>query len=566
MKNSNFSDLIYKIIGKPERWHDDYIDLMHQILDETDSFDDPENFSELAEGEQLLSRISGTNGALKAFYTLLDNNRFQMIILDQDLTPIFHNQSANNLYAFLCTTATSDNKPHSLKPSLLQKLKLTIDKSKQQSLATREHLSAIDYKSNDGEQLYLRSIQRQPSVGQTEFFYVIMMVDQAHAQSALNPELVALYALTAKEQMVLSNLILGKSIKKIAEQSFVTENTVKTHIKALFRKTGTNSQADIVRMVLTHESQVLDSYFDTNPGAFSTDLAEDQDLSVSIGNDQIITYREYGPKNGDPIIVCHNGFGCRISIPSNHKEVCERFNKRIIIPDRPGFGKSTYCKSHPESWNQQLDEFVNALQLKSFDLIGSVLGCPLAIRYAAHADDRLKRLILTSPAYINHKKDAEHLRGIFVPSVRLVRTSKRFAREIYVLWLKSITLNLSTHYRSMVDQSLGDNEQNVGGDKDRFLDSLVDAFKEGISSGLEGISHEMVYCLSPMKLDLTKIKNPVHIWYGTQDARISQEGAEHLASQFPNATVYVEAGYSEHIYHGLFEKIIATSCGEPKTH
>ena len=194
-----------------------------------------------------------------------------------------------------------------------------------------------------------------------------------------------------------------------------------------------------------------------------------------------------------------------------------------------------------------------------------MLACPLAIKYATQADPRLKRLILTSPVLVNQTKDAQYLRGIFVPSVRLVKASKRFAREIYELWLKSITLNLSTHYRGMVESTLGDNEQNLGGDKSRFLDSAVDTFKEGISVSLDGITNEMVYCLSPMKLDLKKITCPVDIWYGTQDGRTSQDGAEHLASQLPDASLHIESGYSEHIYYGLFEKIIATSCGAQKT-
>ena len=177
--------------------------------------------------------MGGTNEALDAFHTLLDTNRFQMIILDKSLMPIYHNQGANELYASLTTSAdstgaNSEEKPHSLNPNLLKKIKLSIEKSAQQSPEKGEHLSTIDYKSKDGEQLYLRSIQRQAQAGQTYNFHFIMMVDQAHSQSALNPELVALYELTSKEQMVLSNLILGKSIKTIAQDSFVTENTVKT--------------------------------------------------------------------------------------------------------------------------------------------------------------------------------------------------------------------------------------------------------------------------------------------------------------------------------------------------
>jgi len=113
MKNSHFGNLIYKIIGKPERWHDDYIDLMNVILDETDSFEDPENFSELALGEQILSQIRGSNDALQAFYTLLDKSRFQIIILDEDLSPIFHNKSADALFESLCVSVDAMGNPNS---------------------------------------------------------------------------------------------------------------------------------------------------------------------------------------------------------------------------------------------------------------------------------------------------------------------------------------------------------------------------------------------------------------------------------------------------------------------
>jgi len=579
MKSSHFSNLIYRIIGKPERWHNDYIDLMNQALDETDTFDNADSLSELALGEQLLSRLSNTNEALTAFYTLLDKNRFQMIILDENLTPIFHNSSADNLFAYLCNTNASvtnpnkeqdftTNNPSELSPNLLKKLKLAINKTKQSaqdSPNVGEHLSTIDYKNKDGGQLYLRSIKRQPRTGQATYFYIIMMVDQARQQNALNPELVALYELTDKEQMVLLNLIHGKTIKTIAQQAFVTENTVKTHVKALFRKTGASSQADIVRLVLTHESQILDSYFDTDPGLVSAPESDVDDRTVTLKNGQTITYREYGPKNGDPVIVCHNGFGCRLSIPDNHDELCSLTNKRIIIPDRPGFGKTPFVKNHPKNWHKQLSEFVDILGLKSYDIIGNVLGCPIAVEYASHADKRLKRVILTSPVFVNTDEDGKHLKGIFVPSVRLVKASKRVAREIYELWLKSITLNLSTHYRSMVSNSLGNKEYSSADDKERFLDLLVDTFREGISLGRDGISHEMVYCLSPKKLDLSRIKNQVHLWWGSEDGRISQEGVENLASQFPNATLHIEPGHTEHIYYSLFEKIIKTSYDAPKT-
>ena len=147
MVNSRFSTLIYRIIGKPDRWHDDYIDVMHQVLDETESFDDPANFSELAIGEQIISRINGTSEALTAFNTVLNESRFKMIILDEHLSPIYRNQNATDLYNQIVETC--DNK---------QVLKYNIQKLVSyaaQNLASNQvSLMAIDTVDENGCLLY----------------------------------------------------------------------------------------------------------------------------------------------------------------------------------------------------------------------------------------------------------------------------------------------------------------------------------------------------------------------------------------------------------------------------
>ena len=123
-------------------------------------------------------------------------------------------------------------------------------------------LCAIDYLDQNQEQLYLRSIHSNNiNNGAILTHYLVLVVDQANKNNALNLEFIHRYELTDKEQAVLVNLLHGKGIKQIASSSFVSENTVKTHLKSLFRKTDTKSQTDIVRLVLTDESQILDTYF-----------------------------------------------------------------------------------------------------------------------------------------------------------------------------------------------------------------------------------------------------------------------------------------------------------------
>ena len=63
------------------------------------------------------------------------------------------------------------------------------------------------------------------------------------------------------------------------------------------------------------------------------------------------------------MILFHSGFGSRLAIPPGYKEICARHNKRIIVPNHPGLGKTLFIEGHPDQWNAQLNDFVEILQL-----------------------------------------------------------------------------------------------------------------------------------------------------------------------------------------------------------
>lgn len=558
MENSRFSTLIYRIIGKPDKWHDDYIDMMHQVLDETDSFDKPENFSELKVGDQILSRIIGSNDALTAFNTLLNESRFKMIILDGDTLPIYHNQNASYLFSEVLDPNAPEDEQW-LKPSLKNSVKEAITLAAEQNLTNLIALKAFD---SNGDQLYLRVINnRNGGSTDTSIFYLLLVLDQGRQQDLLNPEFVQQYELTEKEQNVLIKLIHGRNVKEAAAELFVSDNTVKTHLKSLFRKTDSKSQADVIRLALTHESQVLDSYFDPASDGLRNIVSDrTPDKFVTLEDGFKVAYREYGPAQGSPIFVCHNGYGCRLMVPNHLLDVLNKHNKRLIIPDRPGTGLTLFRNGHPHSWNDSFNEFINILDLGEYEVIGSVMGSVFAIIHAASADKRLKRLHLASPVFVNTLSDMDHLAGLFSPTTRLVRASKRFTKELYELWLKSITMNLSTHYRNILERNIGSQERKKlqnDGTYSETMRHLVDCFKEGASRTLTGISSDMVFCITPRKVDLSNIRVPVEIWWGTEDNRISREGVDNLSSQLQNVNVHIREGFSEHIYYSLFEEIIA---------
>ncbi len=551
MSDSNFSSLIYRIIGKPERWHDDYIvEMMQQYLDQSEDVDDPLNLMELAAGDQILSRLSQGNAAINAFNSLLNKSRFQMIILDEKLQPLYHNKIADPLFRFV----QNPNQPNTLKIDLARKIN---DLPESFLENQRNAMHALDYRDLSGNQLYLRTIQSQiTGHARPSLFHILMVLNKGDDPVKLNPELVAQYGLTDKEQSVVMRMIHGDSIKDIAESAFITENTVRSHLKAIFRKTGVKSQGALISLILTHESQVLDSYFDSDITTVAPRGNSSCDKQIKLSCGHVVSYCDYGPADGRPIVVFHSGFGSRLAIPPHYEAVCERLNRRIIIPDRPGLGKTKFIDGHPQQWNQQLTDFIDQLELGEYEVLGSIIACQMAMAFAAQADSRLTKLILTSPVYLNDDSHAEYLTEILSPAAKYVKMSPQFAKEIYTLWLKAVTLNLDAHYPAILAESVGSAEQEQF-EKDGISQLLTDVFKEGARQSLDGILNEMVYCMTPLHLEMSKITIPVDIWYGTEDRRITRAGVENIFKPLPNCNLHIREGYSEHIYYSLFEEIIA---------
>jgi len=55
--------------------------------------------------------------------------------------------------------------------------------------------------------------------------------------------------ISPRELEVLDLLLQGERVAAIAEQLYISDHTVRNHLKSMFRKTGTSSQGDLVRWV-----------------------------------------------------------------------------------------------------------------------------------------------------------------------------------------------------------------------------------------------------------------------------------------------------------------------------
>lgn len=79
-----------------------------------------------------------------------------------------------------------------------------------------------------------------------------------------------LYNITKTEAKILSGLCTGNDINKIADNHHLSQHTVRTHIKSIFRKTKTNRQAELVSKVLNGPSRFILTEYESGTTHHST--------------------------------------------------------------------------------------------------------------------------------------------------------------------------------------------------------------------------------------------------------------------------------------------------------
>jgi DNA-binding CsgD family transcriptional regulator len=66
-----------------------------------------------------------------------------------------------------------------------------------------------------------------------------------------------LYKLTPTELRVLSGIVQVGGVPQVAEVMGISVSTVKTHLRRLFAKTGTDRQADLVKLVAGYANPLV---------------------------------------------------------------------------------------------------------------------------------------------------------------------------------------------------------------------------------------------------------------------------------------------------------------------
>jgi len=550
---SLLSSLIYRAIGEPEKWQQSSIEPLIKILTDKYDLDDPENLVQIRMGKKLVGQLSERDSLDSAVINVIDGARHGFLITDQNLKVIYYSEKISKYLDELL-----DDERNGFINKLL--CKAIRKKTLADGLIEDGELIRLDYSKLNNANIYFRRIRQGDFDSTTkDYLLQIMIADGNDDDNQIFQEVSKTYGLSIREigivQAAVKALAKGGSTQEIADELFISLNTVKTHLKSIYVKSGVNSLASLVSLYHQHEVEQLAAYFGGGRPKDS-EIVHSSDKTMTLSCGQPICYREYGKSDGRALVVLHNMYSSRLNIPPNGDQIAQKLGRRIIIPDRPGFGKSPYSKNYPAIWGQQLAELSEALELNEFDILSNALSVRYVLEFAQAYPEKLTKMILVAPLLHTSKDNKVHFSKWFSVATQLYERNPEVATEIYKLWHASASLRLHDHVEENLITSISSAEKSIMNNS-HTVRVIKDNFRESAAQQGVGSAADFNYCFNKSTMDLSKIMTPAEIWIGSEDGLSSPQGMKISLKELPNQTINEIEGYGEHIYYSLFEKIVA---------
>jgi len=261
--------------------------------------------------------------------------------------------------------------------------------------------------------------------------------------------------------------------------------------------------------------------------------------SVALPDGRELAFEEYGDPGGRPVLSFHGGLSSRLDAAPAHAAAVE-LGVRIVSPDRPGMGRSTYQPGRRLlDWPSDVGILTDTLGISRFAVMGWSCGGPYAAVCAAKMPERVTAVGLLSSA---------------VP-FELFGTKKGLSNDDRILlflvrwapWLASALLRVSiadaseTRLYREIRRSFPAVDAAALKERGPVADAVA-FIKESMRQGTAGCLQDYRVFGNPWEFALSEVTAPVHIWEGGEDHTGPPEYRDLLLRHLPDARISIIPG------------------------
>jgi pimeloyl-ACP methyl ester carboxylesterase len=283
-------------------------------------------------------------------------------------------------------------------------------------------------------------------------------------------------------------------------------------------------------------------------------------FSLTLPDQRELAYEEYGDGGGIPVLSFHGGLSSRLDAAPAH-EAALKLGIRLISPDRPGMGRSTFQPDRRlVDWPTDVAALADALGLDHFAVMGWSAGGAYAAVCAALMPGRVTSAALLSSGVPLDEYGTT--RGL-TPDDRMLLVLVRWAPFVAAALMRATIGDAS-------DLRLFHEMRRSFPSPDRaVLDSrgspaeAVAFVRESMRRGTKGCLQDYRIFGAPWGFDLGTIGVPVQLWEGTEDHTGPPDYREFLLRRIPRSTFFPASGEGHislltHQAEGILQQLVAS--------
>ena len=386
--------------------------------------------------------------------------------------------------------------------------------------------------------------------------HVLAVTSELDWPEAVPDFLARVFRLTPAETEVFRLLAAGGTVAGIAAATGHSAGTVRSQLHAVLQKTGTRTQAELMRLaVLLLQSVPADAEPARPPAAPAP-----HQRFLRMPDGRRIEVLGFGDPAGRPVIWMQSSYGFW-RLPRAAETDLARRRLRVLVPFRAG-----WCGSDPVA--QECDPFEAAVadlralmgQLRIASAVVVAPGDDIRIALMlAQADPTRVRAVFGIASGFPIRTDAQYRR--LIPVARFVRACARFSPRVLPFMIRGLRATIA---RYGLERYMRGTLAHVPADLRAFADpQIAAAFCEGAGRMYFGETFSETACAAEFALfhsdwpeGLGHVACPVTLIHGEQDGNAPFETALEYCAMYPAWRLVAWPDEGEFVAHVHWREVL----------
>ena len=261
---------------------------------------------------------------------------------------------------------------------------------------------------------------------------------------------------------------------------------------------------------------------------------------LQLRDGRTMAYAEWGDPEGRPVLGCHGSPSSRLERHVDDPGAYRRWGVRLIVPDRPGFGRSDPQPGRRVTdWPDDVVELLDSLGVDRFAALSLSGGAAYALACAYALPDRVSAVGILGGA---PPPDVPWPWPGWLPTS--VRAAAHRPSPATATLLRPVFAPLAVRPQLLpryLQVRLNPADRRVIG-RPAVRRVLARTFTEGLRQGSASLAEDRALLFRPWGFPVGEVRQHVHVWHGTQDWQVPVALGRVLAAMLPHCTAHWYAG------------------------